>query len=114
MMAEFDQQLKYQGLDLKKYFEYLGKEPIEFRAEIKDEAYKKVKTRLLIEAVADAEKLEVSDEEVDNEIIEMAAQYKMEVEQIRKSMQAENYGFLIKDIKMRKAVEFVTAQAVIK
>jgi trigger factor len=114
MMAEFDTQLKYQGLDLTKYFEYLGKDVKEFREDLRADAYKKVKTRLLVEAVAIAEQLEVSEEEVDNEIKEMAAQYKMDEEQIRKSMKTENYSFLIKDIKMRKAVDFIGDNAVIK
>ena len=114
MMAEFDQQLKYQGLDLQKYFEYLGKDPSEFRTEIRPEAYKKIKTRLIVTAIAEAEKLEVSDEEIETEIAEMAKQYKMEVDQLKKAMQAENYGILIKDIKMRKAVEFISANALIK
>ncbi|MEI8216687.1 MAG: trigger factor [Eubacteriales bacterium] len=114
MMEEFDQQLKYQGLDLKKYFEYLGKEEKDFRTEIQPEAFKKIKTRLLVSAIADAEKFDVSDEEIEKEIEEMAKQYKMEIEQLKKAMQAENYGYLVKDIKMRKAIEFITNNAVIK
>jgi len=114
MMAEFDNQLRYQGLDLAKYFEYLGKDPKEFRDELRGDAYKKVKTRLLVEAVADAEKLEVSEEEIENEIKAMAEQYKMDIEKIKKSMKTENYSFLVKDIKMRKAVDFIVDSAVIR
>jgi len=114
MMQEFDQQLKYQGLDLNKYFEYLQKDPKEFRNELREDAYKKVKTRLLVEAVADAEKLEVSDEEVEAELKTMAEQYKMEVEKLKEAMGVENYSFLMKDIKMRKAVEFMFENAIVE
>lgn len=114
MMAEFDQQLKYQRLDLKKYFEYIGKDSSEFRTEVRPEAFKKIKTRLLVSAIADAEKVEISDEDMDKEIEDMAKQYKMEVDQLKKAMQAENYGYLVKDIKMRKAIEFITENAIIK
>ncbi len=114
MMGEFDNQLRYQGLDLTKYFEYLGKDAAEFRGELRGDAYKKVKTRLLVEAVANAEKLEVSEEEVDNEIKAMAEQYKMDVEKVKKSMMTENFGMLIKDIKMRKAVDLIAEHAAIK
>ncbi len=114
MMAEFDQQLKYQGLDLEKYFEYLGKDAAGFRADLKDDAFKKVKTRLLVEAIADAENFEISDEEMDSEINAMALQYKMEADQVRKAMKAENFVHLIQDLKMRKAVEFISANAIIK
>ncbi len=114
MMAEFDQQLKYQGLDLEKYFEYLGKDAAEFRTDLKDDAFKKVKTRLLVEAIANEEKFEVSDEEMDCEIEAMAQQYKMDADKIRKTMKAENFAHLIQDLKMRKAVDFISDNAVVK
>lgn len=114
MMQEFDQQLKYQGLDLQKYFEYLQKEPKEFREELRPDAYKKVKTRLIVEAVANAEKLEASDEDVEAELKAMAEQYKMEVEKLKEVMKAENYTYVAKDIKMRKAVDFMFENAIVE
>ena len=68
MMSEFDQQLRSQGLDLNTYMQYLGKEPKDFRDELKEEAHKKVKTRMIVTAVADQEKFEVTDEEIDQEL----------------------------------------------
>ncbi|HVI42256.1 MAG TPA: trigger factor [Anaerovoracaceae bacterium] len=114
MMQEFDQQLKYQGLDLQKYFEYLQKEPKEFREELRADAYKKVKTRLVVEAVANAEKLEVTDEDIEAELKAMAEQYKMEVEKLKEVMKADNYIYLQKDIKMRKAVDFMFENAIVE
>ncbi|WP_027399580.1 trigger factor [Anaerovorax odorimutans] len=114
MMQEFAQQLQYQGLDLEKYFEYLQKDPKEFREELREDAYKKTKTRLLVEAVADAEKFEVTEEEMDKELMAMADQYKMELNKLKEAMGSENFGFLEKDIKMRKAVEFMFENAVIE
>lgn len=114
MMQEFDQQLRYQGLDLQKYFEYLQKEPKEFREELRADAYKKVKTRMVVEAVAEAEKLEATDEDVEAELKAMADQYKMEVEKLKEVMKAENYDFVAKDIKMRKAVDFMFENAIVE
>lgn len=114
MMREFDQQLRYQGLDLEKYFEYLQKDPKEFRDELRADAFKKVKTRLVVEAVADAEKLEASDEEVDAELKAMADQYKMEVEKLKEMLKADNFALLAKDIKMRKAVDFMFENAIVE
>jgi trigger factor len=114
MMQEFDQQLRYQGLDLQKYFEYLNKDPKEFRDEMRADAYKKVKTRLIVEAVADAEKLEATDEDVEAELKAMADQYKMEVEKLKELMKAENYAYVAKDIKMRKAVDFMFENAIVE
>jgi trigger factor len=114
MMQEFDQQLRYQGLDLQKYFEYLQKEPKEFREELRADAYKKVKTRMVVEAVAEAEKLEATDEDVEAELSAMADQYKMEIEKLKEVMKAENYDYVAKDIKMRKAVDFMFENAIVE
>lgn len=114
MMREFDQQLRYQGLDLEKYFEYLQKDAKEFRGELRADAFKKVKTRLVVEAVAETEKLEASDEEVEAELKAMAEQYKMEVEKLKEMLQADNYALLSKDIKMRKAVDFMFENAIVE
>ncbi len=114
MMNEFDQQLRSQGMDLQKYFEYLKKDPQEFREEIKGDAYKRVKTRMVVSAVAEAEKLEASDEEVDKEVELMAIQYQLEADKIKEMLGMENLSFLKQDIKMRKAVDFMYENAEIK
>ncbi len=114
MMQEFDQQLKQQGLDLQKYFEYLKKDPKDFREELRTDAYKKVKTRLIVETVANAEKLEATEEDVEAELKAMADQYKMEIEKLKEFMKADNYMYLEKDIKMRKAVDFMFENAIVE
>lgn len=114
MMQEFDQQLRSQGLDLEKYFEYLQKDPAEFRTELRDDAFRKVKTRMIVSAIADAEGITVTPEEIDADIDMMAAQYKLEPAKIREMLGAENLAFLEKDIKMRKAMDFVFEKAIIK
>lgn len=114
MMREFDQQLRYQGLDLEKYFQYLGKDAGEFRNDLREEAEKKTKTRMLIAAVAKAENIQVSDEEMDKELELMGNQYKIDVEQIKTMLGPDNFTALENDIKMRKAVDFAFDNAVIK
>lgn len=114
MMQELDQQLRYQGLDIEKYFQYLQKDVKEFRDELRGDAYKKLKTRMLVEAVANAEKMEVTPEEMDKELQAMADQYKMEIEKLKEALGSQNFGYLEKDIKMRKAVDFMFENAVIE
>lgn len=114
MMQEFDQQLRSQGLDLEKYFEYLQKDPAEFRTELRDDAFRKVKTRMIVSAIAQAEGITVAPEELDAEVDMMAAQYKIEPAKIKEMLGAENLAFLEKDIKMRKAMDFVFEKAIIK
>lgn len=111
MMNEFAQQLSYQGLNLEQYFEYLQKDESSFREDIREEASKKVKTRMLVAAVAKAEAIEVTKEEADKELELMAIQYKLEVEKIREMLGEENFQFLEKDIKIRKAVDFMYENA---
>ena len=101
-------------MGLEQYFEYLGKDPQDFRGELKDDAYKKVKTRMLVSAVADAEDIQASEEDLDKEIELMAIQYKLDADKIREMLGVQNLGFIEKDIRIRKAVDFMFEQAVIK
>ncbi len=114
MVKNFDQQLRYQGLDLTSYFKYLQKDPKDFREELRKDAFKKVKTRVIVSAVADAEKLEADQADVDKELESMANQYKMEIDKLKEALGAENIMYLRKDLKMKKAVDFMFAQAKIK
>ena len=114
MMGEFDQQLKSQGMDLQQYFQYLGKDPKDFRGELKDEAFKKVKTRMLVSAIADAEDIQASEEDVNKEIELMSIQYKLDADKIKEMLGEANLGFIEKDIRIRKAVDFLFDQAVVK
>lgn len=114
MIREFDQQLRYQGMDIQKYFEYLNKDVRDFREELKPDAYKKVKTRLLVEAVADAENLSATDEEVEKEMSSMSEMYKIEPEKLKSMMNDENMAYLKKDIKNRKAIDYMFENAIIE
>lgn len=114
MMSEFDQQLRGQGMDLNSYFQYLGKEPKDFRGELKEDAFKKVKTRMIVSAVAEQEKFEASDEDISNEIENMAKQYNLEADKIREMLGTQNIGMISGDIKMRKAIDFMYDSAVKK
>ena len=113
-MSEFDQQLRSQGLDLNTYMEYIGKNTKELRDELREEAEKKVKTRMIVTAVADQENFEVTDEEISTEIENMGKQYGIEADKIREMLGAQNIGMIAGDIKIRKAVEFMYDNAVKK
>lgn len=114
MLQEFDQQLRYQGMDLKKYMEYLNKDEKDFREDFRADAYKKVKTGLLVEAVAKAENIKASEEEIQNEMTAMADLYKMDIEKLKSMIKDENMEYLKKDIENRKAVDFMFENAIIE
>ena len=114
MMTEFDQQLRSQGLELTSYFQYLNVEPKDFREQLREDAFKKVKTRMIVTAVADQEKLEASEDEITQEFENMAKQYGLEADKIREMIGVQNIGMIAGDIKIRKAVELMYDSAVKK
>ncbi|GAB1476709.1 trigger factor [Bacillota bacterium] len=114
MVKEFQQQLRQQGLDLQQYFEYLGKNLDQFRNDIRQDAYKKVKTKLVVEAVAAAEGLEVSDEDLASELGKMAEMYNMEADKIKELMGDHGIVHLKQDVRNRKAIELLYDNAVIE
>ena len=113
MLQEFSQQLSYQGMNLEMYCQYLQKTEDDIRKELMPDAEKRVKSRLIIEAVADAEDIQATPEDIDNEMEAMAKQYNMEVEKLKGLFDAENSRYLVQDIRMRKAIDFIYSQAVI-
>lgn len=114
MMNEFGQSLQQQGMDPQQYFQYIGKDPQEFRSEMKDDAHKRVKMRLLVKAVAQAEGFEASDEELDNELETMAKQYQMEAKQLKEMLGPDQMDMLKADIKNRKAVDYMFETAIVE
>ena len=113
MLQEIQQQMRYQGIDLHQYLGYMNKDIEEYREELKPEAYKKVKTRLIVEAVAGAEELTASEEDIEKELEAMAEQYKMEIDNLKKTMGENGIAYLRQDIRNRKAVDFLYENAVI-
>ncbi len=112
MIRDFEQQLRYQGLELHQYFEYLNKSIDEFREELKPDAYKKVKTKLVVEAVAKAEDLTASEEDIEQELAAMAEQYKMEPDKLKEMMGNQGMIYLKQDIRNKKAIDFMYENAV--
>ena len=114
MMNEFDQQLRSQGMDLEGYFKYLGQDADEFRGQLKEDALKRVKTRMIVSAIAAQEGFEASDEEIDNEVETMAKAYGMEADVVKGMLGEENLKMIAGDIKNRKAIDCIFDNAVIK
>ena len=114
MMNEFDQQLRSQGMDLEGYFKYLVQDADEFRGQLKEDALKRVKTRMIVSAIAAQEGFEASDEEIDNEVETMAKAYGMEADVVKGMLGEENLKMIAGDIKNRKAIDCIFDNAVIK
>ena len=114
MMREMDMQLQQQGMQLGQYLQMMGKEIGDFRGELKEDAERRVKTRIILKGIADAEKLEISDEDIDGEVEKMAQMHKMEKEKLIEMMGKDNLKNLGKDLLMNKAINFMFEKAVIE
>lgn len=114
MCQELDQQLRYQGMSLQQYLQFTGKDMAAFRDELRPDAERQVKTRIVLMGIVDAEKIEVSEDEMEEELKLMAAQYNMTADKIKEMIGAENLTFLKKDIQVKKAIDFIFDNAVIK
>ncbi|MBQ8246969.1 MAG: trigger factor [Lachnospiraceae bacterium] len=111
MVDEFAQRLAMQGLSMEQYSQFTGMTAAAMMEQVKPQAEKRIKSRLVLEAVAEAEKIEVSDAEYEEELAKMAEAYKMEVEQIKEIMDDDRAVEMKKDMAIQKAVEFVVANA---
>ncbi len=111
MVDEFAQRLAMQGLSMEQYAQFTGMTAAAMMEQVKPQAEKRIQSRLVLEAIVEAEKIEVSDAEYEEELAKMAEAYKMEVEQIKEIMDDERAVEMKKDMAIQKAVEFVVANA---
>ena len=108
LVQDYGYRLQMQGIDLNTYLQYLGQTMEDFREQFEEGAKKQVLTAIALEAIAEAEKIEATEEEIEEEINKLAEQYKMEADQIKAAVPADQ---LKKDIVSRKAVDFVVDNA---
>ncbi|CAL1524684.1 Trigger factor [Bacillus subtilis] len=105
MLKEFEQRLQMQGMNLELYTQFSGQDEAALKEQMKEDAEKRVKSNLTLEAIAKAENLEVSDEEVDAELTKMAEAYNMPVENIKQAIGSTDA--MKEDLKVRKAIDFL-------
>ena len=110
-MDEFLNNMQRQGISPEMYYQLTGSTEEDLHTQFEGEAGERVKTNLVIEAIAAAEKIDASEEEIANEIKELSEAYNMPVEQIKRVLTED---MLKHDIAMKKAVELITGTAVEK
>lgn len=111
MLMELNYQLQYQGLQLEQLLQMTGRTIEELRNEKREEATKLVKSSLILEAIAKAENVEVSEEEVDAEVEKMAKMYNMEADKIKSMMKATDLEDIKGQLKMRKTIDLLVDSA---
>jgi trigger factor len=105
MMNEFEQRLQAQGMNLELYFQFSGQNEDVLREQMKEEAANRVRVNLTLEAIASAENIEATDEDVENELENMAKVYNMTVDNIKKAL--GGLSGLKADLQLKKAVDFL-------
>ncbi|MEH7300475.1 MULTISPECIES: trigger factor [Neobacillus] len=105
MLQEFEQRLQMQGMNLELYFQFSGQDENALREQMKEEAQSRVKVNLTLEAIAKAENLEVTDEDVEAELEKMAGMYNMTVDMIKQALGGSEG--IKTDLKLKKAVDFL-------
>jgi trigger factor len=112
MLQDMDMRMRYSGMDLQNYLQMTNTSMEDLRAQYKDSAYNRVKTQLVLEAVTKAEGITVSDEDREAEYKKMADQYKMEVDEIKKTFSA-NEAYMDSSILVQKTVDMLMESAVL-
>ena len=112
MAQEFAQRMQSQGLTMEQYFQFTGLTADKMMEEMRPQAVKRIETRLVLEAIAKAENIEITDEKVDEEIAKMAEMYKMEVEKLKEYMGENEKEQMKADMAVQEAVKVLVDNAV--
>ncbi|MFB4210758.1 trigger factor [Shouchella sp. JSM 1781072] len=106
MLQEFGQRLQAQGMNLEMYFQFSGQTEEDMRSQFKEDGEKRVRVNLTLEAISEQEDVQVSDEEVEEEIQKMADMYQRSADEIKALLSAQGGLDTVKgDLKMRKAID---------
>ena len=111
MVEEFKQRVTYQGLSFEQYLQFTGQDPAAFTENMRPEAVKRIQSTLVLEAIAAAEAIEATDEDLHKEFERMAAMYQMDAAQVEGFMPPEQKESMKKDLAVQKAVDFLLEQA---
>ncbi len=110
MVQNFEYRLQMQGLDLNTYLQYVGMDTGAFRKTFAEQAEKQVKIRLALEKIGQLENLEATEEEIESKYEELAKNYSMEKDQIKKAIPADDVK---KDVISQKAIDLVRDTAIV-
>lgn len=109
MLQEFAQRLQQQGLNLETYFQISGQSEEDLRGQMKEDAEQRVKTNLTLAAIADAENIEASDEDVEKELETMSSQFGISVDDIKSTL--GNTDIVKNDVRVKKVIDLLVNEA---
>ncbi len=111
MVEDYARNLRRQGLNFNDYMKYTGMTVEKIMEQMAPQAEKRIRTRLVLEKVAEVENIQISDEAVDQEIEKMAASYKMDPARMKENMGEREIEQLKEDLMVQEAVDFLVSEA---
>lgn len=113
MVKEFEQRLQQQGMTMDMYYQFSGTDENALKEQMKEDASKRVRTNLVLEAIIQVENVEASEEDVNAELENMASMYQVEVDQL-KQMLGGNTDMIKEDLKFKKAIDLLAEESKVK
>ncbi|AOZ97205.1 trigger factor [Butyrivibrio hungatei] len=107
IVNDFAQRLQMQGMSMDQYLQYTGNTVDKMLEQVKPQAVERIQARLVLEAVAEKEKITVSDEEFEEELKKMAEQYRMELSKLKELMSESEQKTMRSDLAVQKAADFL-------
>ena len=114
MADDFANRIQSQGLSVEQYFQFTGMTAEKLLEQMRPEAVKRIQNSLVLEAVAEAEQIEISDERLEEELVKMAEAYKMELDKLKEMVSEDAKAQIKKDLAVQEAVTFLVENAVEK
>ena len=111
MVQDFAQNLRQSGLNMEQYFQFTGLTAEKLLEQVEPQAVKSIKSRLVLENIVKAEKIEASEEDFEKELNRIAEAYKMEVDKVKEMIDDNAKKQILEDLAVQKAVEFVVSNA---
>lgn len=111
MVQDFAQNMRQQGLTLEQYFQFTGLNAEKMLEQVEPQAKKSIESRLVLENIVKAEKIEASEEDFENELKRISEAYKMEIDKVKEMIDDNAKKQILEDLAVQKAVEFVVSNA---
>lgn len=114
MVNEFAQRIQMQGISYEQYLSLMGSTPEAMEDQVKPQAIKRIQSRLVLEAIAEAEKIEATEEDFEAEITKLAEAYQMSADKAKAMVGEDGKKEIMLDLAVTKAADFVVENAVEK
>jgi trigger factor len=114
IVNEYAQRLQSQGMSFEMYMQYTGMTVEKMMEQVKPQAESRIKSRLVLEAVAEAENITVTDEDLESEFKTMAEAYALDVDKVKEMLGENGSKQVSEDVRIKKAMDFLTDAAVEK